>query len=181
MAKSQAQDVAYKDIPRPRVQDTGKNRYGLTPQEEVYAQLRAQGIEPQTCLTQANLKIKSYKAYEAKHPAITSRISALQDAAAADVIEKVTVSKEWVINELLRQYAANGKVVQLIDKAGNLTEVPQKAMEAIKCLELIGKEMGMFVDKKEVRVGALDGVSDEELARIAEELASASGFKLSAS
>lgn len=147
------------------------NRYGLDPQQERYAQLRAQGLPPKDCIEQVGLTIKNPTLYEHKNPAIVARIKLLQDAAAEEVVERIKVDKEWVIAELLRQYEANGKVVQAFDKQGNETNAPQKANEALKALELLGRELGMFVEKKEVRVEHFDGVSDAELTRVAEELA----------
>jgi hypothetical protein len=162
--------------PRRPVVTAECNRYGLDPQQEVYAQLRASGLPIDECVQRSGVQCKSPKKYEAKNPAIVARITMLQDEACERVIEKIKLDKEWVVNELLRQYEANGKVVKAIDKMGNETHAPQKANEAIKCLELIGKELGMFVERKEIRVGALDGLSDEELARIAAELSAAIGF-----
>ena len=164
---------------RQAITPTGKNRYGLDPQQEKYAQLRASGVDPKDCITQAGLKIKNAALYEFKNPLITSRINLLQDQAADEVVERIKIDKQWVIDELLRQYQANGLVVQAFDKQGNETNAPQRANEAIKCLELMGRELGMFVDKKEVRVGTLDGISDAELTRIAQELAASIGFNTS--
>lgn len=168
----------FKELPAKK--PTVKNRYGLDPQQEKYAQLRAQGLDPKECIEQAGLKIKSPNLYEHHRPAIVARIALLQDAAAEEVVEKIKVDKSWVIAELLRQYEANGKVVQAIDKAGNETNAPQKANEAIKCLELLGRELGMFVEKKEVRIEHFEGVTDAELTRIATELSAQLGFDPSA-
>ena len=172
-----AQDVEFTDIPaRNAVKGSNKNRYGLDPNQEKYAQLRAAGAEAADAVLQAGLKIKNPLLFEHHNPLITSRIKSLQDAAASEVIEKIKLDKQWVIDELLRQYHANGTIVQSFDKMGNETNAPQKANEAIKCLELLGRELGMFVDRKEVRIGALDGLSDAELTRIATELAHQTGF-----
>lgn len=169
-----AEYTPYTDIEnipaRNAVEKTGKNRYGLTAQQEKYAQQRALGKDPKACIKAAGLPIKNPALYEHKNPLITARISMLQDTAAVEVVEKMKLDKEWVVAELLRQYQANGTIVQAYDKQGNETNAPQKANEAIKCLELIGKELGMFVERKEVRTGPLESVSDEELTRIAQEL-----------
>lgn len=162
--------------PRRAVVDAERNRYGLNAQEEVYAQLRASGLPLQECHERSHLPCKSPKHYERAHPELVARITMLQDEACERVVQKIRLDKQWVVDELLRQYEANGKVVKAIDKVGNETNAPQKANEAIKCLELLGKELGMFVERKEIRVGALDGLSDDELARIAHELAAAVGF-----
>lgn len=169
------------DLPaRKKAEGKSVNRYGLSPQQEKYAQLRAEGIDPKECIAQVGLPIKNPTLYEQKNPLIGSRIALLQDTAADEVVERVTVSKAWVIAELLRQYEANGTIVKAYDKQGNETNAPQKANEALKALELIGRELGMFVEKKEVRVEHFEGVSDAELTRIATELATQLGFDPSA-
>ncbi|MEJ7804401.1 MAG: hypothetical protein WKG03_00550 [Telluria sp.] len=161
---------------RSAVEKKGKNRYGLDPQQEKYAQLRAEGMPPKECIEAVGLPIKNPTLYETKNPLIGKRIALLQDTAAEEVIERVKVDKAWVIAELLRQYESNGRVVQAFDKQGNETNAPQKANEAIKCLELLGREMGMFVEKKEVRIEHFEGVSDAELTRIAAELTAQLGL-----
>lgn len=152
------------------------NRYGLDPQQERYAQLRAEGLPAKDAIEQVGLPIKNPNLYEQKNPLIGKRIALLQDSAAEEVVERIKVDKAWVIGELLRQYEANGKIVQAFDKQGNETNAPQKANEALKALELIGRELGMFVEKKEVRVEHFEGVSDAELTRIATELAGKLGI-----
>ena len=152
------------------------NRYGLDPQQEKYAQLRAIGTPPKECIEQVGLPIKNPTLYEHKNPAIVARIKLLQDAAAEEVVERIKVDKEWVIAQLLRQYEANGTIVRAFDKMGNETNAPQKANEALKALELLGRELGMFVEKKEIRVEHFEGVSDAELTRIATELAGKLGI-----
>lgn len=161
---------------RKAAEGKGTNRYGLDPQQERYAQLRAEGIAPKECIAQVGLPIKNPTLYEHKNPLIGARIKLLQDTAAEEVVERIKVDKSWVIAELLRQYEANGTVVQAFDKQGNETNAPQKANEAIKCLELLGRELGMFVEKKEVRVEHFEGVSDAELTRIAAELSAQLGL-----
>lgn len=168
----------FTDLPaRKLVESRGTtNRYGLDPQQERYAQLRAEGVPPKECVEQAGLTIKNTTLYEQKNPAIVARIKLLQDTAAEEVVERIKVDKQWVIAELLRQYEANGKVVQAFDKQGNETNAPQKANEAIKCLELLGRELGMFVEKKEIKHEHFEGVSDAELTRIARELSAQLGL-----
>lgn len=165
--------------PRRAVVSAQRNRYCLDAQQEVYAQLRASSLPIEECAERANLKVrglKNLKLYEKRHPEVVARITMLQDEACERVVEKIRLDKQWVVDELLRQYEANGRVVKAVDKCGNETHAPQKANEAIKCLELLGKELGMFVERKEIRVGALDGLSDDELTRIAQELSAAIGF-----
>jgi phage terminase small subunit len=74
----------------------------------------------------------------------------------------------------------NGKPVTVITKTGELAAVYTfDSKGANRALELIGKEFGMFVERKEVRHGALAEASDEELdaelGRLASELARVTG------
>lgn len=172
----------FTDLPaRKKIESKGiTNRYGLDAQQERYAQLRAEGMGAKEAIGIVGLPIKNPTLYEQKNPAIVARIKLLQDAAAEEVVERIKVDKEWVIAQLLRQYEANGTIVQAFDKMGNETNAPQKANEALKALELLGRELGMFVEKKEVRIEHFEGVSDAELTRIAEELAGKLGIGASA-
>jgi phage terminase small subunit len=106
------------------------------------------------------------------HPKIAPRIQSLIDKAA----EKSVLSKAWVLERLMRnaRIAMGEEPVRMTktfkDKeTGTVTEVvlevidPDKA-GANRALELLGKELGMFVDRAEVGgPGDFDQMSDDEL------------------
>lgn len=58
------------------------------------------------------------------------------------------------------------------DAEGNpVGEYKANLQAANKALELIGKEAGMFIDRKEIRTGELDGLGHDELKQLREALA----------
>lgn len=83
--------------------------------------------------------------------------------AAAETTKRVAISKEWVLNELLEVAAMGKATTPVLDKDGNPSgEYKQNLAAANKALELIGKEIGMFVERREVRAGALDEIPYDE-------------------
>lgn len=79
-------------------------------------------------------------------------------------IEKAALDKAWVLAQLAENVAMAKQAEPVTDNEGNPTgEYRQNLNAANKALELIGKELGMFVDRKEVRSGPLDDVPPEQL------------------
>lgn len=79
--------------------------------------------------------------------------------AAAENTKRVAISKEWVLDQLI-EVAEMGKAAEpVLDKDGNpVGEYKQNLAAANKALELIGKEIGMFIERKEIRTGTLDDI-----------------------
>ena len=55
-------------------------------------------------------------------------------------------------------------------RRNSIGEFRQNLNAAVRAYELLGKELGMFVDSKDVRTSKLDGMTREELETRAEEL-----------
>ena len=89
---------------------------------------------------------------------VSTRVADLQDKAleidaktTQMAAEAVSIDKAWVMRGL-------------IDDRQAAREAQQYA-NAIRALELLGKELGMFIDRKEVkRVGEIERLDDEALA-----------------
>lgn len=99
---------------------------------------------------------------------VCSRIAQLREAVEKPsrerAIEKAAVDKAWVLHELIEVVKMAKSAEPVRDNEGNpIGEYKQNLNAANKALELIGKEQGMFVDRKEIRTGALDDVSTAEL------------------
>lgn len=73
------------------------------------------------------------------------------------ILEEITtVTTEWVIKELVDTYERCRQKIMVFDEEGEPTgEWRFEAPSAIKCLELLGKHIGMF--KEKVEVGGKDG------------------------
>jgi phage terminase small subunit len=130
---------------------------GLTVQQEAYARARAWGMSQKEAIG----VITGGKSTEAgtgchweKKPEVKNRINQLRQEITERAVEKAAVDRAWV--KPTGEYK--------FDSAG-----------ANRSLELIGKELGMFVERKQIEMNPLGSLSDTELARIAAELAAQTG------
>lgn len=70
--------------------------------------------------------------------------------ATADAVERAGLTKEWVINRLIENVERAMQVVPVTDRDGKGTgEFTYQGNVANRSLELLGKELGMFVDRTE--------------------------------
>lgn len=89
---------------------------------------------------------------------------AVEEPSRERAIEKAAVDKAWVLQELIEIVKMAKQAEPVRDSEGNpIGEYKQNLAAANKSLELLGKELGMFVDRSEVRTGPLDGLTHEEL------------------
>lgn len=97
------------------------------------------------------------------NPKIAARITALRERITEQATKKLAISKEWVLEQLAENVSMAKAAEPVYDSEGNPSgEYKQNLAAANKALELIGKEIGMFVEKKEVRTGSLDDVPHEQ-------------------
>lgn len=94
--------------------------------------------------------------------------------------EKVGVSKEWVLQRLKYNAERCLRGQPILDKdgkqTGQFTGIPQGGA-ANRALELIGRELGMFIQRHEIgEPGEFDRMSTEELEVEASKLAVALGI-----
>lgn len=84
-------------------------------------------------------------------------------------VEAAGVSKAWVLARLKENAERALQAVSIKDENGEtIGEYKYEGSVANRALELLGKECGMFIDRKEVkRVGEFDRLADDELERIA--------------
>lgn len=79
------------------------------------------------------------------------------------VIAEAALDKAWVLKRLSRIVDMGMAAEPVKDAEGNpVGEYRANLQAANKALELIGKEAGMFIDRKEIRTGPLDGLPPEE-------------------
>lgn len=83
----------------------------------------------------------------------------------AKAIEKAALTKEWVISNLMENaMMCMGKKPTYIDPETKAETFDLNPQGANKALELLGKEIGMFIERHEHGgVGAFSQMSDEEL------------------
>jgi phage terminase small subunit len=106
---------------------------------------------------------------------VCSRIAQLREAiekpARERAIEKAAVDKTWVLHQLIEVVKMAKAAEPVRDNDGNPTgEYRQNLAAANKALELIGKEHGMFIDRKIVATGPLDSLPTDELKQLQDAL-----------
>lgn len=112
----------------------------------------------------------------AKHPLVSARLAEilsaraeLERAATEKAAESLSIDKAWIMARLKENAERAMQAEQARDHDGNpIGDFKYEGAVANRALELLGKELGMFIDRKEVkRVNEFDRLSDEDLARIA--------------
>lgn len=87
------------------------------------------------------------------------------------VIAEAALDKAWVLKRLSRIVDMGMAAEPVRDAEGNpIGEYRANLQAANKALELIGKEAGMFIDRKEIRTGELDGLPHDELKQLRDAL-----------
>lgn len=107
-----------------------------------------------------------------KNADIQTRIAqlraAIEQPSRERAIEKAAVDKAWVLHNLTQIVKMGMAVEPVRDEQGNeLGELKAANLPAAnKALELVGKELGMFIDRKEIRTGELDGLAHDDLKQL---------------
>jgi phage terminase small subunit len=109
---------------------------------ELFAQGLAKGLSADAAYQAAGYKPNRGNAATLKaNQSISKRVEELQAAAAA----KTVLSRQWVIERLVETVERAMQAVPHLDHEGNPTGVfTYQGNVAIKALELLGKELGMF-------------------------------------
>ncbi|MCR4333368.1 MAG: hypothetical protein NUV34_11790 [Sulfuricaulis sp.] len=167
------------------VKSPSKNEWGLTYQQESFAQLVASGRSQADAYRAAYPRSQEWTldALYAQSSALAAdskvsvRIKTLRAVIAQQAIDDAVVNKSWVLKRLKTVAERCLQSAPVLDKKGYpvLTEVEDgevvpafdfNSAGANRALELLGKEQGMFVDRKEIgEPGAFDKLDDDELTR----------------
>ena len=145
------------------------------PKHEKFAQLVAKGESATAAYVKAG-----YKSDNAAGPAtrlsknvkIRERIVELSKAMSDFAVKATGIDKAWVMAALKKNYDRAMQEEPVLDRDGKETgEFVWAGTVANRACELIGKELGMFIDRKDVTVRSLDEFSDDELKRWMDEAA----------
>lgn len=114
---------------------------------------------------------------------VSARVNELRERVANKAVKSAALTKEWVLERLMKhaEICLGGEKIKTVravksrtkDESGGFqdqiatveVEVTERdAAAANRALELLGRERGMFVERKEIGdPGAFDEVSDDEL------------------
>lgn len=113
------------------------------------------------------------------HPKIAATIAELREKVTEEAVKKLEISKEWVLEELVQVVSMAKQAEPVTDAQGNPTgEYKQNLAAANRALELIGKELAMFIDRKEIRHGEIEDRDDAALDRMIASAATEAGLSV---
>lgn len=140
----------------------------LNKRQEVFCQQVAKGITPTEAARGAGYSGSGVRVTASRmmdKPEIVERIAAIKTTVERATVSRVAIDKAWVISQLVENVETAKQAVPVLDREGNETgDYVQNLVAANKALELIGKELGMFVERREVRTGPLFAdLTDEQL------------------
>jgi hypothetical protein len=79
-------------------------------------------------------------------------------------VEKLALTKEWVVGKLSENIECALQAARAGEDGEEQGEYRYQGNVANRSLELLGKELDMFIDRKEVgKLGEFESMSDEEL------------------
>jgi len=120
---------------------------------EQFAQLVASGKTPAAAYVSAGFSPKGAHTSAARllHSApLAARVAELKTAISGAAVTRAAVDRDWVLRGLKRNYARAMQLVEVKDKLGRPAGVfIYNGQVANRSLELIGKEIGMFIDRSE--------------------------------
>lgn len=119
---------------------------------ERFAQARARGLDGTASAIEAGYAERSARVRACelnKRPDVAARIEELRAQVEKAVVREIAISREWVLQQLV----ANAQDARAANDRG----------AANRALELIGKEMGMFIDRKMDVKNPLDALSTQQL------------------
>lgn len=138
----------------------------LTAKQEHFAHLVAKGLSGTEAAKTAGFAAKSAHVLASrmlKLDKVASRVAEIRKNISTLAEEKSAIDKTWVIDQLVENVGMAKQAIAVCDREGKETgEYEQNLAAANRALELIGKEIGMFVDRKEIRTGKLDHLSPED-------------------
>ena len=153
----------------------------LTPKQEAFVLAyiktgNASEAYRQTYSTNASAKTIHEKASRLlAEGKVRARSEVLRGKVTQRAVEKTAISKAWVIEKLVENVERAMQAEPVRRKTGDgeeevTGEFVYNGSVANKALELIGKELGMFIDRKEIGdPGEFERMSDEELRAFLEE------------
>lgn len=143
-----------------------------------HAVARARGIPPERATE--SMRVLATKAL--RRPRVQKRLAEMRAAVKAKADEEIGANRVGVLRDLLAIKERCMDVVPIWAKVGKRGRVIGYCMtdagSALRALELIGRELGMFVERSEVRTGPLQQLADDELDQIIVDAALQAGIEI---
>lgn len=145
------------------------------PKHERFAQELAKGKSQAEAYVTAGFKPNRHNAATlARQQHILDRVEFLlaereeiHAQSTAKAVERVSLTKEWVLTKLVENAERALQAKQATNSEGEpVGDFKYEGSVANRALELLGKELGMFIDRKEVRnVSEFDEIDDADTLR----------------
>jgi hypothetical protein len=95
---------------------------------------------------------------------VASRIIEKVAEAESEVIERIAIDKAWVLGQLVENVETAKQAKPVTIDGIEVGIYKQNLAAANRALELLGKELGMFVERHEIRTGSIfPDLTDEQL------------------
>lgn len=155
---------------------------GLTVEQEAYCRGRAVGMSIEEAISAAgsSISIKTARDWEAPNSGnklVRDRINELAAIAQKNAILKSGLDREWVISRYMKVVERCMQAEPVRDKEGNPTgEFTFNASGANQALRALGDVLGLFKPVEKKPGDEYEHLSDDDIARIAQELAAQTGL-----
>jgi phage terminase small subunit len=152
---------------------------GVTVVQEAYCRARAMGMSIQEAVTAIGSKIvvETARDWERVNPSVRNRLNELTKIATQNAILSTGLNREWVIQRLMTVADRCMQAEPVLNKQGEPTgEYTFDASGANQALRMLGDTLGLFKPAEKKPEDDYASLSDEEIARIAAELAHQTGL-----
>lgn len=145
------------------------------PKHERFAQLVSSGVSKTQAAKDvgySELRAPQQGSNLAKTRKVAERIQELTVRVEDQTASTASISRAWVLERLIENVDRCMQAIQVMDKLGKPTGIyAWNPKEANAGLALIGKEIGMFVEKKDltVRSASIEEIPQDELIEVAKE------------
>lgn len=150
----------------------------LTVEQEAYCRGRAMGMSVEEALVASGSKVKpiTAKTEWEKKPQFRERIAELSRIATDNAILKSGLDREWVISRLMNVVERCMQAEPVMIKGEPTGEYKFDAAGANQALRMLGDTMGLFKPQDDVKKDEYANLSDQDIARLAAELAAETGL-----
>ena len=123
------------------------------PQWEQFALGVANGLKPGPAYKDAGYRAKDASKAGSrllKNDEILARVKELRAAISDRAVQKASLTRTYVIDRLMTNVDRCMQLEEVKDEKGNVVALNHNPNAANRALELLGKEIGMFIERKEV-------------------------------
>lgn len=152
---------------------------GLSVHQEAYCRARATGMnmEESVLAIGSPVSVHTARAWERELQPLRNRIEELSAMATKNAILKTGLDREWVISRLMSVVDRCMQAEPVLDRKGEPTgEFQFDSVGANQALKMLGDTMGLFKPADKKPEDDYANLSDEDLKRIATELAAQTGL-----